>query len=62
VEYAADVFVSAHALAKDGKRVSEFPPGWPIIIAGVTSPWFTSVCGLTGHGVASALRICPPDP
>ena len=25
-------------------------------------PWFTSVCGLTGHGVASALRICPPDP
>ena len=37
MEYAVDVFVSAHALAKDGKWVSEFPPGWPIIIAGVTS-------------------------
>ena len=32
-----DVFVSAHVLAKDGKWVSQYPPGWPIIIAGVTS-------------------------
>jgi hypothetical protein len=32
-----DVFVSAHVIAKDGKWVSQYPPGWPIIIVGVTS-------------------------
>jgi hypothetical protein len=32
-----DVFGFAHVLAKDGKWVSQYPPGWPIIIAGVTS-------------------------
>jgi hypothetical protein len=32
-----DVFVSSHIIIKDGKWVSQYPPGWPIIIAGVTS-------------------------
>lgn len=32
-----DAFASNHVLIKDGKWVSQYPPGWPIIIAGVTS-------------------------
>jgi hypothetical protein len=32
-----DVFASPRVLIKDGKWVSQYPPGWPIIIAGVTS-------------------------
>jgi hypothetical protein len=32
-----DVFASPHVLIKDGKWVSQYPLGWPLIIAGVTS-------------------------
>jgi hypothetical protein len=31
------VFASPHILIKDGKWVSQYPPGWPILIAGVMS-------------------------